>query len=56
MATKRVIRKCATCGESFGCDGPAIGPYYCSEECDPESDRYGEQPAGMAPAPDDERD
>lgn len=33
----RGIMKCATCGETFGCDGPALGPQYCSEECDPES-------------------
>jgi hypothetical protein len=33
----RGIMKCATCGETFGCDGPAIGPQYCSERCDPVS-------------------
>jgi len=49
MSKNRVIRKCATCGETFGCDGEAGGPMYCSEECDPESDRYGER---VASAPD----
>jgi hypothetical protein len=30
------VRKCATCGEAFGCDGPDDEDvkYYCSEECE----------------------
>lgn len=36
----RGIMKCATCGETFGCDGPAAGPQYCSEECDPSSEAF----------------
>jgi hypothetical protein len=38
----RGTRRCATCGELFGVDGPdgsrvLPGPVYCSEECDPET-------------------